>query len=201
MLKEKWSGLIETNSLCDFIDTLLRSYGQILFCNSPLTGLVVLIGFIDSPISGILALISSVSATLTAILTRTERSLIKSGLFGCSGALIGLALALHLPLNLLVVPFLILTGVLSAILTKMLINTLSIKFNLPVLSIPFVLITWVALLTLRYIPGSPVTPPNLSGFLAGGQIEQVLRPIVPESLSTIFHTMSAIFFRIAFLLE
>jgi hypothetical protein len=37
-------------------------------------------------------------------------------------------------------------GLLSAILTKILINTLPIKFNLPVLSIPFVLVSWAFLI-------------------------------------------------------
>lgn len=195
MLKEKWSRLVETNALCDFIDTLLGGFGQILFCNNPLTGLVLLIGFVDSPISGILGLIGSISAITTAILIRTEHSLIKSGLFGCNGALIGFAFACYLPLNLLLILFLILTSILSAILIKFLINTLSAKFNLPVLTIPFVLATWVGLLSLRYIPSIPIMPHNLPRFLMGGQIEQVLLPILPESFSAIFHTMSAIFFQ------
>jgi len=195
MLKEKWSRLVETNTRCDFIDTLFRGFGQIIFCNNPLIGLILLIGFLDSPASGILALLGSTSAIITAILTRTEHSLIKSGLFGCSGALIGFAFALYLPLNLLLIPFLILSGILSALLTKILINTLSIKFNLPVLSIPFVLVTWLGLLCLRYMPFAPIMPHNLPNFLIGGQIEQLLHPLLPESLSAMFHTMSAIFFQ------
>lgn len=80
------------------------------------------------------------------------------------GALIGFALALYVPLNLLLIPLLILAGLLSAILTKILINTLSIKFNLPVLSIPFVLVTWAGLIFLRYIPSevySSLSPGSL----------------------------------------
>jgi urea transporter len=199
MLKEKWSRLVETNAPCDFIDTLLRGFGQIIFCNNPLVGLIVLIGFLDSPTSGILALISSISAITTAILMRTEHSLIKSGLFGCSGALIGFALSIYVPLNLLLIPLLVLAGILSAILTKILINTLSIKFNLPVLSVPFVLVTWAGLLSLRYIPSAPIMH-NLPKFLIGGQIEQVILPALSAPLSTIFHALSAIFFQHSVLL-
>jgi len=196
MLKEKWSRLVETNALCDFIDTLLRGYGQIIFCNSPLTGLILLIGFLDSPLSGILALIGGTSAITTAILMRTGNPLIKSGLFSTSGGLIGFALSVYLPLNLtLLILSVILASILSAILTKFLINTLSIKFNLPVLSTPFVILTWVVLLSLRHIPNAPIMMHNLPKFLMGGQVEQVLFPLLPESLSTIFHTMSAIFFQ------
>ena len=139
--------------------------------------------------------IGGMSAITTATLMRTERSLIKSGLFGCSGALVGFAFALYLPLNLLLIPFLILAGILSAALTRFLINTLSIKLNLPVLSIPFVIVTWIAVLSLRYIPGAPAALPDLPGFLMGGRIEQVLLPLLPGPLGTVFHTMSAIFFQ------
>ena len=196
MVKEKWSRLVGSNALCDFIDTLLRSFGQILFCNSPLTGLILLIGFLDSPISGIMGLIGGISAITTAILLRTEHLLIKSGVFGCSGALIGFAFSVYLPLNLpLLVLSAIVAGILSAVLTKFLINTLSIRFNLPILSIPFVLVTWVGLLSLGYMVDTPIMPYSLPKFLMGGQIEQVLLPLLPESLNTILHTMSAIFFQ------
>jgi len=93
-----------------------------------------------------------------------------------------------------------LAGLLSAILTKILINTLSIKFNLPVLSIPFVLVTWAGLIFLRYIPSAPIMH-NLPEFLIGGQIEQVILPALPVPLSTIFHALSAIFFQHSVLLE
>ena len=196
MLKEQWSRLVETNILCDFVDTLLRGYGQILFCNSPVVGLLLLIGFVDEPISALLALISGISATTSAILIRTEHSLLKSGLFGCSGGLIGFAAYVYLPLNLwLLIAFLILAGILSAILTKFLINTLSLKYNLPVLSIPFVIITWLGLVALRYVPGSPSMPHGVPSFLMGGQVEQALHTLLPESLGTIFCTISAILFR------
>ncbi|MAF85258.1 MAG: hypothetical protein CL875_02030 [Dehalococcoidales bacterium] len=195
MLKDKWSRLVRSSALGSFIDALLRGFGQIVFCNNPLIGLIILIGFIDSPISGLLALLSSTIAILTAILTKTERYLIKSGLFGCSGALIGFVFAFYLPLNWQLIPALVLSGILSALLIKLLIRNLSIKVNLPVLSIPFVLVTWLGLLSLRHIPTSPTMLDNLPGFLISGQIEQLLAPLLPESISTIFHTISAIFFQ------
>ncbi len=195
MLKEKWSRLVETNALCDFVDTLLRNYSQILFCNNPLTGLILLLGFVDSPISGILSLVGSISAITTAILTHTERYLIKSGMFGCSGALIGFALSIYLPVSPLLILFLILAGSFSALLAKFLINHFSIRFNLPFLSMPFVLVTWAGLLFLRYVPTVPITMQGLPTFLLGGQVERLLQPVFPELLSSVFHTMSAIFFQ------
>jgi urea transporter len=160
MPKAKWSKLTETNAVCSFVDTLLRGYGQIIFCNHTLTGLIVLIGFLDSPISGILSLIGSISALITAILIRSETYLVKSGLFGCNGALIGFALALYLPVNLILVLIIVLVSILAAILMKFLINTLSAKFNLPVLSIPFVVVTWLGLLSARFIPDDPSSIPH-----------------------------------------
>jgi len=196
MLKDKWLKLVDTNPICDFVDALLRGYGQVLFCNNPLTGLILLIGFLDSPISGILGLIGGISALATAILIRTQSSLIKSGLFGCAGGLIGFAFSVFLPMNLpLLILSVILSSILAAILTRFLINTLSIKFNLPILSIPFVILTWVALLSLHYIPHTPIMMHDLPRLLTGGQIEQLISPFLPGPLSDIFRTMSAIFFQ------
>jgi urea transporter len=194
-LKENWLRLVETNVLCNFIDVLLRGYGQVFFCNNPLVGLIILIGFVDNPISGILSLICSICATGTAILIRAEHSFIKSGLFSCSGALIGLAFSVYLPVNLLLILFLIPAGVLSAVLTKVLIKNLATKLNLPTLTIPFVLVTWTGLFFLRYVPIAPVMSDSLPKFLMSGQIEQMLYPLLPESVSTIFHTISAILFQ------
>jgi urea transporter len=196
MLNHKWSKLVETNTVCDFVDTLLRGYGQILFYNNPLTGLILLIGFLDSPISGILGLIGGISALAAAILIRTEKSLVKSGLFGCSGGQIGFAFSVFLPLNLpLLIPSVILSSILAAIVTRFLINTLSIKHTLPVLSIPFVILTWLTLLALQYVPHTPFTIQALPKILWAGQIDQFLIPILPGPISDIFRTMSAIFFQ------
>lgn len=196
MLTKKWAALVKTSALCDFFDTLLRGYGQILFCNNPLIGLIFLVGFLDSPLSGIIGLIGGISAIITAILMRIEHSVIKSGLFGTNGGLIGFAFSVYLSFNLpLLILATILAGIVSTILTKFLINTMSVKLELPVLSIPFVIITWLSLLSLRLIPNMSMMTVNLNKFLTEGQIEQLILPLLPGWLSLIFHTMSAIFFQ------
>lgn len=191
----KWRGLVETGAVWSFIDILLRSYGQIVFCNNPLTGLVLLLGFVDSPTSGILSLVGSASAIATAELVQTKRTLISSGLFGCNGALIGLAFSALFPVTLSSTGLLVGSASLCALLTRFLIDNLSVKFNLPVLSIPFLVLTWAGILFARAAPDVFTVPGSLPGLLAGGQIERVLRLLLPEPLGNVFRTLSAIFFQ------
>ena len=195
MLKERWLRLVESHATWGFVDTILRGYGQIIFCNHALTGLIVLIGFVDSPISGISSLIGSIAASITAILIRTEPSLMKSGLFSCNGALIGFALTLYLPVNPVLMLIIMLTSILSSVLMKFLINILSVKSNLPVLSISFVVVTWIGLLSISVIPGDFFSAYTLPQFFTGGLISRTIIPLLPKPIITILYTVSGIFFQ------
>ena len=195
MLNGRWLRLVESSATWDFLDTILRGYGQIIFCNHALTGLIVLIGFVDSPISGISSLIGSLSASITAILIRTEPSLMKSGLFSCNGALIGLALTLYLPVNPMLVLIIMLTSILSAVLMKFLINILSVRSDLPALSIPFVVVTWLGLLFVRILPGDFLSAYTLPPIFSGSIINRAIIPLLPQPVITIFYTVSGIFFQ------
>lgn len=76
-----------------FIDWNLRGIGQVVFQNNPLSGLIILLAlFFNSWIYGAVCLLGVAAATTTAILLRADRGLIRDGLFGFNGALVGLAL-------------------------------------------------------------------------------------------------------------
>lgn len=195
MFKQKWLKLAEVNSFFGALDALLRGYSQIIFCNNPLTGLIVLLGFIDSPTSGILSLLGSVVALLTAKLIRTEPYLVRSGLFCCNGALIGFALAVYLRLSLLQVLLIIFASGLSAMFLKFLLEALAMRQGLPSLSIPFLIVTWLSLLIAHYVPRQFYLPLDFPAFLRGGFVEHMLVPLFPESVNTILYIISGIFFR------
>lgn len=195
MLRKNWARLTETNTLCGYIDTILRGYSQIIFCDNTLTGLIVLISFVDSPMSGLLSLAGSTSALITAVLIRTEPYLVKSGLFGVNGALVGLALAFYLPVGTMLLCVLVIASVLSTIFMRFLLNTLSLKFNLPALSIPFLVVTWLGMLSLRFIPSDYLNAYDLPQYLIGGQINNVLVSFLPHPIVTTFHTLSGIYFQ------
>ena len=73
-----------------YLDWILRGFGQIFFCNSTLSGLLILIAIgIHSYRIAFHAFTAVLTATVSARLFGFESSLIASGLFGYNAALIG----------------------------------------------------------------------------------------------------------------
>lgn len=193
MLQHKWLKLAESNPVVDFVDTLLRGYSQIIFCNSAAVGIALLAGFIDSPVCGITSLISSITSLLTALLLKTPQYNIKSGLYVWNSALTGFALASFLSFDLNLLILALAGGILSALLTDFLNRRLSLRYNLPVLSIPFVLVSWLLLIIAHYLPAIGGEYLTTLDIFQKGRIEVLLLPLLPSWLGPIFHVMSAIF--------
>ena len=197
---QSWSSeqghIAERNALWAFVDTLLRSYGQIFFCNNPFIGLLLLVATFYYPLGGIFGLIGAISANLTATLLHVDRITIRSGIFGVSGALIGLAWALYLSPSTLLVALLVPAAAFSSLLIVVLLSTLSRRLNLPILSLPFVIIAWIFILALQQFPDlPPIWQGLLNPFSAIAQLEESLRNVIPAFASVFFRTMSAIFFQ------
>jgi urea transporter len=113
---EAWSGLAEGNPVMTTVDTLLRGVGQVMFQNNPLTGLIFLAGiFVNSGKLGGLGLLGLAASTLTAYLLGADRALIRNGLFGFNGILVGIGLAFFLNYNGLLIGYIILGGALSTV--------------------------------------------------------------------------------------
>ncbi|CAB9514197.1 Urea transporter 2 [Seminavis robusta] len=88
------SPTISSNPVAMFIDLCLRGIGQVVFQNSPMTGLFILVGlFIQSTRVAIHGTISLVVTNALALLLGFDKGLVQSGLFGYNAVLVGLALA------------------------------------------------------------------------------------------------------------
>ncbi|MBS1629162.1 MAG: urea transporter [Bacteroidetes bacterium] len=119
----------------------MRGLGQIMLQENAWTGLFFFIGICYGSLEmGLAALLSSVCATLSAWLLGFGRPEIESGLYGYSAALVGVALALFLHLSWLVCLLIIVGAVSAAIL-----QYAFIQIKIPVFTLPFVLLTWLAL--------------------------------------------------------
>ncbi len=77
-----------------FVDQTLRGVGQVVFCDSPVSGGVMLGALcLGSPLVGGLALVGAATATATARAAAIDASVVASGLAGYNGCLVGCALA------------------------------------------------------------------------------------------------------------
>jgi urea transporter len=142
---DAWSGLVETNPVFAVVDTLLRGTGQVMFQNNPLTGLLFLAGiFVNSGKLGGLGILGLATSTLTAYLLGADRALIRNGLFGFNGILVGIGLAFFLQYDGLLVVYIIVGGALSTVAMMALANFFSV-WDVPALTAPFVLAAWLLL--------------------------------------------------------
>ncbi len=129
-----------------FIDSILYSYAQILFSNRRWLGFIALVATLINPKIGLCGLYGLVISNLIARLLKFDNEKIKSGFYGFNGILFGLAVPFYFELSgqifLLLTVFIVLTFFLSAVLE----HYLAAAFNLPGLSLPFILSLYVFLI-------------------------------------------------------
>jgi urea transporter len=142
---DRWANLAETNPGVGAVDTLLRGVGQVMFQNNPITGLLFLVGiFINSYKFGLFALLGVAVSTATAYLLGADRTLIRNGLFGFNGVLTGIALGFFLQFDGLLVAYIIVGAAVSTIVMMALADLLA-NWDMPALTAPFVITTWLML--------------------------------------------------------
>ena len=79
-----------------FADAVLRGLGQVVFQNSPLTGLLILLAIsVNSFVYAGAALFGAVVSTYVAMLLRIDNKLVRDGLFGFNGALTAIAMVAY----------------------------------------------------------------------------------------------------------
>jgi len=137
--------MAQRNPAVAVVDTLLRGIGQVMFQNNPLTGLLFLVGiFVNSLKFGGAALLGLAASTLAAHLLGADRTLIRNGLFGFNGVLVGIGLAFFLEFDVLLAVYIVLGAAVSTIVMMALINLLT-PWDMPALTAPFVLTAWLLL--------------------------------------------------------
>ena len=147
----KWESLSASSGMVRFLDINLRSIGQVMFQNNPLTGLFFLAaiawgsyaaGVPRVAIAGVLAV---VVANLTAQWLNADRESLHAGLYGYNGVLVGLALATFLSPSALMWVYVVLGASVSVITMLGTVNALK-PWGVSSLTFPFVLTTWLLLL-------------------------------------------------------
>jgi urea transporter len=177
----EWQARVEANPLADFVDYCLRGVGQVVFMNNPITGLLIMIGiFVASAWLGVAAVIGLLTSTLVGILIGVNRDLIRAGLFGFNGILVGAGLGLFLAPEWdgLAIVWIIVVSGLSSILMATL-ATVFQTWNVPPFTLPFnfaTLIFLVAGLQLANAQLGPLVGPAEVQSL-GDNVETALRSV------------------------
>lgn len=131
-----------------FLDRVFRGLSQVMFQNNSLTGFLILIGLaIASPWIAVGAFMGTVISTWAAIYLRYEKTDIIRGIYGYNGCLVGAAFfALFIPSPFMFVGFVLATSFSSVLMFYMAPEYKSM--GLPLMTFPFVIISWMAVITL-----------------------------------------------------
>jgi len=142
MAAEESSGILQ-NPFIQYLDSVCRGCGQVMFQNNPITGLIFFAGiFYNSITLGVCAVLGTASATITAIILGTDKNLVRAGLFGFNGTLAGIALPFFFTYDHTLLIYVVVNGAFSAIIMAALLNFFG-KWDIPALTAPFVLSTWL----------------------------------------------------------
>jgi urea transporter len=123
----------------------LKGFSQVLLVGNSISGLLILIGItLHSPVLGLMAFLSSIVGTITGKYCGGDRLLIRNGIYGFNAILCGISTILFLngDKRWFIALF---AAALAALSLNMLTKVLD-KWNVTVLTIPFVFITWIGLL-------------------------------------------------------
>ncbi|KQY11538.1 urea transporter [Rhizobium sp. Root482] len=153
-----------------FADWCLRGIGQVVFQNNPLSGLVILAALaLNSWIYAAICVAGVVAATGTAVLLKADRALMRDGLFGFNGALVGLALIAFTSENFrtgavpspAMLVYLLCAAALSTIAFASF-SAILAPYRTAALTAPFVLVGWLflfAVLKFDAIDAGPMAKP------------------------------------------
>lgn len=170
-----------------FFESIIFSYSQIFFCDRKWFGIVALLATFILPELGILALAGVIISNLIAIWLKFDRTKIRNGFYGFNGILLGAASSFYFELTPfligLIFVFIIITFFISAVLE----HHFASVFNLPGLSLPFIISLYIFFLFLRNY--------DFISYKEFAFIDYSFLNILPEIVKTYFKTYSLILFQ------
>ncbi|MBI3583058.1 MAG: urea transporter [Nitrospinae bacterium] len=130
-----------------FVEAALHSYSQIFFSDSRSFGLIVLLSSFINPYAGLNGFLGCLSVNLFAYYIGYNRAELLSGLYGLNGVLLGMSVSYYSGSKDIHLVYLI---VLFSVLLVFVIAAISgfLKaYSLPSMSIPFVLLSWLLIIS------------------------------------------------------
>jgi urea transporter/murein DD-endopeptidase MepM/ murein hydrolase activator NlpD len=133
--------------LLSHLKVIFNSFAELFFLNGYRKGLVIFIASLVNANVTVSGLISVISAYIFARLLRFDKEFLGSGLYTYNALLVGLSIGFLFEFSFLSTFFIITSAILTFILTLALNNIFYFYLKLPVLSIPFVLVSSMAYLS------------------------------------------------------
>lgn len=172
------------------IRSVLGSYAQVWFSTRTVPGLFFLVATFVVPFHGASGLLGLLSANAFARLLSRPREHIEEGYYGFNGLLLGLALGLFFRFRFEFIGLLLVAELLMVLVAAGLRHLAERFFGVPVLSLAFVLATWIALLAARRLYGLEFTVAPIDAMIHGAGL-------LPLWVETFFCSLGAAFFQLS----
>ena len=171
-----------------FFDSIFFSYAQILFSNRRWLGAVALSATFIIPEIGIFGLAGLLLSNLIAILLKFDKEKIKIGFYGFNGILFGSAIPYFFEINTQILFFFVIFIIITFFISAVLEHYLATAFNLPGLSLPFIISLYIFLIFITNY--NTVFYKNLTEFK-----EFVIFDSMADSVAYYFKSFAIIFFQ------
>jgi len=171
----------------EHVKTVLRSYSEIFFLKHWGIGLVLLALTMVNPNVCVNGLVAVLAAYVFAVFLGLDKTFLTSGFYTYNPLLVGLSMGYLFriaPLTLLIVT---LAGILTFVITHMFYNISSYYLRLPILSLPFVLMS-----SLAYLASARYSNLLVNGLYA--PLSSNLELYLPVWFSGLLKSLGAIFF-------
>lgn len=181
---------LSREKLFPFISASLKGISQVILIENTITGFLILVAItIASYYLGIIALLSALIGTLVGKAGGANEETINQGLLGYNSVLTGMALALFLDGPYMWVVALVASAI-AAIFSAAMMRLMK-RTQIPVLTAPFIILTWFTLLSSYKLKGirlnPQLAPQNLANWTLNitGEINLI---------DAIFHGIGQVFF-------
>lgn len=136
-----------TARMSAFVVSVLRGFGQVMFQENAYAGALFLAGIAcTSAVFGAAALLGTAAGTAAAVVAGADRALVRSGVFGFNGCLVGIALLYFLEPGAVTWLCVVLAAVCSTVVMAAMLVAFDAR-NVPPLTTPFVFVSLCTFLT------------------------------------------------------
>jgi len=176
----------------DFLHAIFRSYAEIFFLQGGVVGAGLCVVSLFNPNVGLAGLISVLAAYGFARLIRMHRTFLESGYYTFNPLLVGLSLGYLYKLTPVTVFFIVAAGVLTIFVTIILANIFALYFKVPILSLPFVVVSTITYLASLKYSNLVTAGQNMPGWLNDSLGMPLWLAAFFKALGAMFFTPSAI---------
>lgn len=184
----------------NILSAITGSYSQVFFSNNRWLALLLLLASFADPAIGLSGLLSVLFALVVANSLGLNPAYVRNGWYTYNVLLMGMAMGAYYQFNAVFLVMLLLASILSLVLSVWL-ASLTSRYKLPFLSIPFVLSIWIVFLNARsfqtniLLERNGFLPVNTILFFSGKLSKAIEEAGLPTVCALYFKTIASIFFQ------